>query len=133
MLRNEAIISPSSLTCKTETWIGILHVNKNFWHYIHEVINQEPKVITLKSQSDCMVWLAILIIPNPNKSTVCGTNAHLSWARVLLKIFSSKGHNSKNIDFRVMPLVLHLYLVIMSKHSKFILIPLILFLNNELH
>ena len=30
-----------------------------------------------------------------------------------------KGHNSKNIAFRVMLLVLHLKLVMMSKYSKF--------------
>ena len=49
------------------------------------------------------------------KSTSCGTNAHLSGAIIVLK----KGHNSKNIAFKVIPLALQLHLAIMSKYSKF--------------
>ena len=36
-----------------------------------------------------------------------------------LKIEVNKGHNSKPIALRVMPLALHLHLVMMSKYSKF--------------
>ena len=36
-----------------------------------------------------------------------------------LKILVKKGHNSKTIDVRVMPLVFQLHLVMMSKYSKF--------------
>ena len=36
-----------------------------------------------------------------------------------LNFLSKKGHNSKIIGFRVMPLVLQLHLVMISKYSKF--------------
>ena len=36
-----------------------------------------------------------------------------------LKIQVKKGHNSKNITLRVMPLNLQLHLVMISKYSKF--------------
>ena len=55
-----------------------------------------------------------------NKSTAYATNTRLSGAISLLKILSfKKGHNSKIIAFRVMPLVQQLHLVTMSWHSKF--------------
>ena len=43
-----------------------------------------------------------------HKSTACATNAHLTEAIILLKFLVKKGHNSKNIPFRVMPLDLRL-------------------------
>ena len=36
-----------------------------------------------------------------------------------LKYLGKKGHNSNNITFRVMPIVLQLHLFMMSKYSKF--------------
>ena len=36
-----------------------------------------------------------------------------------LKIYVKKGHNSKTLAFRFIPLVLQLHLVMMSKYSKF--------------
>ena len=54
-----------------------------------------------------------------NKSTACGTNACLSGTIIIHKILVKNWHNSKAIDFRVMPLVLQLHLVIMSKYSNF--------------
>ena len=36
-----------------------------------------------------------------------------------LKFLAKKGHNSKSIAFRVIPLVLQMHLVMMSKFSKF--------------
>ena len=36
-----------------------------------------------------------------------------------LKFLVKKGHNSTNMAFRVMPLVLQLHLVMMSKYTKF--------------
>ena len=45
-----------------------------------------------------------------------------------LKFLVKKGHNSKNISFRVISLALQPHFVMMSKYSKFlVLIPLILF------
>ena len=44
------------------------------------------------------------------------TNARLS---LYLKYLVKKGHNSKTVAFRVMPLVLQLHLVMMNKYSKF--------------
>ena len=55
-----------------------------------------------------------------NISNICNSNAHLSAAIILLRfIFVKKGHNSKTIAFRVIPLVLQLQPVIMSTLSKF--------------
>ena len=52
-------------------------------------------------------------------STACGTNTHLSGATILFKYLVKKGHNSKTLAFRVMPLVLQQHIVMMSKNSKF--------------
>ena len=64
-----------------------------------------------------MKWYKEKRAHKQNKSATYGTNARLSGDITLLKTFSL--HNSINIDFRVMPLVLQLHLVIMSKYSKF--------------
>ena len=54
-----------------------------------------------------------------NKSSACGTTLICRGAIILLKIYVKKGHNSKTTALRVMPLVLQLHLVMMSKYSKF--------------
>ena len=55
-----------------------------------------------------------------NKSTNCGTNTHLSGGHHSTKKFKlKKGHNSKNIPFRVTSLDLQLHLVMIRKYSKF--------------
>ena len=51
---------------------------------------------------------------NNNKSTACGTNTRLPRAIILHEILVKMRHNSRNIAFRVMSLVLSLHLVMMS-------------------
>ena len=50
------------------------------------------------------------------KNTMCATNASLSF---YLKFLDKKGHNSKIIAFKVMPLALQLLLVMMVKCVMF--------------
>ena len=64
-----------------------------------------------------------------NKSTACGTNVRLSGAIILLKKFKFK----RGITPKVMSLVLQLYLVMITKYSKFGTDTFITFLSNELH
>ena len=54
-----------------------------------------------------------------NKNTTCGTDTGLSGPSFYLKVLVKKGHNSKNIAFRVMFFALHVHLVMMSKYAKF--------------
>ena len=72
--------------------------------------------ITFNWKSKCSVWtFDILVDFRLNKSTACGSNAHLSGGGIiLLRIFSYKcGITQKTINVRVV------HLVMMSKYSKF--------------
>ena len=53
-----------------------------------------------------------------NKSTACSTMLICQGPSFYLKLLVKKGHNSKNIAFRVMLLVLQQHLVMMSKYFQ---------------
>ena len=85
-------------------------------------VDNNPHTLELYSENKqdfYYMWNNRKIYIIKNKSCTCYTVLIYQGLSFYLKMLHKKGHNSKDIAFRVMPLVLQLDIIMMRKYSKF--------------